>query len=302
MNIRATTSEGIINELRQVQDPHDFVWAAQTMSQYPLPRGQHPFQCAPSVEYDWVENPVLTETPMEMLRKGRWPQVPYIMGSNNREALYIVREDVITPDIYDRFEANPNMFVPPAWEIGAGTRESDDISDQVKDMYFGGAEMTEKLNYVDYSSDLHFHYPTYKTVKMMAAHQTTSTAPIYNYLFSFDGTLNLAKVVLLLTFYPGAMHSDEIPYLFRVGGFPNPVIPGSATDRVRNRMLTMWTNFAKTGNPTPEITSVITTNWEPVGSNQEYLHISNDLTAETEVFPERMKMWYDLDLLYGPGY
>lgn len=300
MNITSKTMEGMVNELRQIEDAHTFVWNTETMSQYALPRGQHPFQMSPCVEHDWVEPPVLTETPMEMLKNGRWPEVPYIMGANNREALYLAREDVVTPDIFDRFKNNPDMFVPPTWGVPPKTKESADIVENVRNMYFDGGDMETKLQYADYSSDLHFHYPTYKTVKLMAGKQ--SKAPIYNYFFSFDGTLNLAKGVLLLSIYPGAMHSDEIPYLFRVGGFPNPVVPGSATDRTRNRMLTMWTDFAKFGNPTPEVSSVITAKWEAVTTKQEYMHIASDLEASTEYLPERMKMWSDLDVKYGPGY
>ncbi|CAH2039798.1 unnamed protein product, partial [Iphiclides podalirius] len=70
----------------------------------------------------------------------------------------------------------------------------------------------------------------------------------------------------------------------------------SDTDKlVRERMITMWTNFAKYSNPTPDIDDVITTKWEPTGdSKMAYLFIDDKLTMKTEPYPARTKLYEEL--------
>ncbi len=52
----------------------------------------------------------------------------------------------------------------------------------------------------------------------------------------------------------GAAHTDDLPYLF-MNQPPDSYQGDSWTEDdllIQKRMLRMWTNFAKTGNPTPE--------------------------------------------------
>jgi len=298
MGLNSTTTQGLINELRAVQDLSLFVKHMEGWLDLEVPRGQFGFQFAPVAEKDIVEPAVVTEEPLAILRSGRWNNVPYIIGSNSHESLFVVRETIIDPNILTKFEENPHYLIPTTWNVSRDSPEADDIAQTLQNVYFDGEGVKiEKIDYVDFASDTHFHYPTFKTVEMMAAAQE---APIYNYVFAFEGILNYPKHLLLLDGYPGAMHGDDVCYLFKIAGLPAPVLPGSATAVTRSRMTQMWSNFANTGNPTPFVTSTIPVKWERVGKNHEFLRIEKDLVPSSLPFGQRMSAWKTLDAKYGP--
>lgn len=78
-------------------------------------------------------------------------------------------------------------------------------------------------------------------------HAKIQDEPVYYYKFSFTGSLNLVKQLLLLQNYPGAVHGDDIPHLFQVTSVPAPLLPNNPAIRTRQLMVRLWTNFAKTG-------------------------------------------------------
>lgn len=67
--------------------------------------------------------------------------------------------------------------------------------------------------------------------------------PVFYYKFSFTESLNLLKKFLSLNMYPGAVHADDIGYLFQITSIPAPLLPNNPAIRTRR----LWTNFAKTG-------------------------------------------------------
>jgi carboxylesterase type B len=71
------------------------------------------------------------------------------------------------------------------------------------------------------------------------------TSPVYFYRFSYDGALNVPKRMLLLQF-PGAIHADELPYMFEQD-IPFPVLPTNFAFTVGRRLVRLWSNFAKYG-------------------------------------------------------
>lgn len=94
----------------------------------------------------------------------------------------------------------------------------------------------------------------------------------------------------------GISHHDDLLYLFYMKtDFPY----FNATDPeygMMKRYTSMWTSFAKTGNPIPteneEFRNVI---WEPfTTSNKKYLEIGDDLTMKTGLYAERMNKWDEL--------
>lgn len=90
-----------------------------------------------------------------------------------------------------------------------------------------------------------FAYPITKTAKYHAIAQNES---VYIYRFSFDGTLNLLKPMLLINNFPGAMHSEDLMYMFKVASFEsNATVSGKSSYLTRVRMVRMWANFAKYG-------------------------------------------------------
>lgn len=60
------------------------------------------------------------------------------------------------------------------------------------------------------------------------------------------------------------------------------------------RLMKLWTNFAKTGNPNEE-NSEIQIEWKPTNSNQfNYLDIGNTLSTGIDPDKDRYEFWNDV--------
>lgn len=91
-------------------------------------------------------------------------------------------------------------------------------------------------------------------------------------------------------------HTEDLGYLFDFGHW------GSEADyQTRRRVVKMWTNFAKTGNPTPE--------WDPLlqgirwplvtDDNLDYLEIDKNLYVSTRPDFSSASFWRNLYQIRG---
>ena len=110
----------------------------------------------------------------------------------------------------------------------------------------------------------------------------------------------MLKRLSLLRDYEGVMHGDDIFYIFEVSNFPMPVLPTSHARTVKKRVIKMWTNFIKFGDPTPFNDTILQNiQWTPVRSEQEYLEIGKNLVPGKYPNRDRMLLWNHLEQSYG---
>lgn len=294
MGITTTSTKDLVDQLRKIEDASIFAKQTPGWLELDVPRGMTGgFYFAPTIDpVDSEEPRFMPDHPVTLMKKGEFNHVPYIVGTNSHESLYGIRELIIDPFLFSKFNRNPHLLIPFEWDIESTSPEAYAIIQQIRDVYFDGGDVREKMDYVNYASDRHFHWGAYKTTELMSANGYSN---IYSYVFSYDGDMNYIKRLLLLGDYDGAMHADDIPYFFRLGGVPAPILPGNHALKVRERLTKMWSNFAKTSDPTPKITDLLTAKWLPIGDNHEYLSIDAELEAKEHPFGERMKLWQELD-------
>ncbi|CAG9562992.1 unnamed protein product [Danaus chrysippus] len=115
-----------------------------------------------------------------------------------------------------------------------------------------------------------------------------NASPIYEYEFSYtDHTMERQ-----------ASNSEELKYLFNM-----------LSDRVRmspenhvivDRITTMWANFIKYGDPTPDTNDLLPVKWMPVTEDtRPYLVIDSELELKSRINKERMAFWDLFFLKYG---
>uniref|UniRef100_A0A336MI63 Carboxylic ester hydrolase n=1 Tax=Culicoides sonorensis TaxID=179676 RepID=A0A336MI63_CULSO len=298
LNLTFTTTEDLVNQLRAVEDPLMFAEITPATVDLEVPRVSLPFMFAPSVEPEDSEEEIfLSEPPLRIMKKGTFNQVPYICGATNEEGLWVIVETEMFPDVLDKFNNNSKLLLPYEWYLDPESDAACDVINNIQNMYFKGEPVIkDPLDYVKYATDRHFEYAAYKTVEL---HASRSTQPVFFYIFSFDGALNYVKRYLKLGSYEGAMHADDLPYLFRMAGIPAPILPGNPALVVRSRMIKMWTDFAKFGTPTPETNELIPITWPRIQIGHEFMDIGENLVPGREPFRERMQMWKDLDSKYN---
>ncbi|KAF2901469.1 hypothetical protein ILUMI_04717, partial [Ignelater luminosus] len=114
------------------------------------------------------------------------------------------------------------------------------------------------------------------TNDVVLLHLKYTHQPIYYYIFAYRGTASYTTASDPDYDY-GVDHGNELLYLFVLrNDFPN-YVPNETDRRVAKVMTTLWTNFAKTGNPTPADDSHFSEKWYPVQSeNLEFYLIKND--------------------------
>lgn len=232
---------------------------------------------------DKSPNPFMPQHPLSMMKAS--VKVPYIIGYNSAEGTMFPGP----------FRANDLEKVLAAVEEDFGCvipselhemMKNEGISPQsVKRFYFGDAPICgESLQqYANFVSDAYFRLGIYDTVDVQIE---KGAQPTYFYKFTFDSD-SLTKTAFNITL-PGTTHADDLAYLFFPHIIKSSLAPpevGSDKHKVIEHFTQMWTDFAKTGNPTPKITDLITTVWKPLGKSDThaytYLNINTTLQMET---------------------
>ncbi|XP_063380287.1 juvenile hormone esterase-like [Cydia fagiglandana] len=159
----------------------------------------------------------------------------------------------------------------------------------LKHFYFGDSEVDveTRRQIINLASDLQGNYPVLRNLrKYITSGAKYVMKIIFSYLFAYVGDRNYAKYKLNITI-GGATHADEIGYLFDVA-FLQPFM-SEEDRRMIDVMTTMWTNYVKYGNPTPEPTDLLPLKWDPVTAERwNYLLIDTDLAMATRPYNQRM--------------
>ncbi|XP_045770164.1 esterase E4-like isoform X2 [Maniola jurtina] len=218
----------------------------------------------------------LTEAFISVLTSGRVADVPIMIGSNALEFTY----DPLSDDLLS--------FVPPELNIETNTPESLAIVEGIKQLYFKEDPTVDKYKLL---SDFLINIGTHRYVQYLL---NVTNKPVYYYKFGYVGELNISKDIFKSVSLNYAAHFDELGYLFK--NEPTKDVEPTPQDvKTRERMLRLWTNFAKTGNPTPDENHYLTVTWLPATKDKVYyMNINNELTMDTNPDKEKMEFWDNL--------
>ncbi|XP_062123792.1 juvenile hormone esterase isoform X2 [Drosophila sulfurigaster albostrigata] len=249
-----------------------------------------------SQEENYLEEPFLTQHPSEMYEEHNFnSDVPYMTGYNTHEAMLFIRRLRKNPQLLGIIENDFGRLVPHDLNV---THVHDRVTREIRSFYLGnkhvGLESVDEM--IALLTDLMFLQGIRRTARN---HAKFGNAPVYMYRFSFDGALGLYKRMLGIP-RPGVCHGDEMGYLFKFGFFNLSLDPKSMEVQVKNRMVRMWTNFAKYGTPTPNFDDpILNTKWTPIDATNvmnslNYLDISHEINMKTNPEPERQRFWDEM--------
>ncbi|KAL0113968.1 hypothetical protein PUN28_011347 [Cardiocondyla obscurior] len=91
---------------------------------------------------------------------------------------------------------------------------------------------------------------------------------------------------------PGVCHTEELGYLYLPEIVKEklnlPPKPTSNDHKIINYLTQMWTDFAKTGNPTPA-----TNLWQPLNGpeNENYNYLNININPEMKIFCKGKERW-----------
>ncbi|XP_063635600.1 juvenile hormone esterase-like [Cydia splendana] len=168
------------------------------------------------------------------------------------------------------------------------TDQLEEIAKIMRHYYIGDRPISKDIESeaVDFQSDFVFNHPVQDTITNLLKDNAN---PVYEYVFSYVESEK-----------EGAIHGAELDYLFKTVMQPDGIDQSEFGHKMVDRVTTLWANFIKYGNPTPEISDLIPLKWSPVtDTTRPYLNIGAELLMEERFLKERMAFWDLFQSVYG---
>jgi carboxylesterase type B len=239
----------------------------------------------PVVEGGSTNQPFLPDTPSNLVKTKRYNKVPVITGVTSNEGGTFAVPSKVDKTFLD------TDFTPFLKNIASLRGDHVDVA--------AAAARQEYFNNVDFNnqqqldtamqevlSDALFNAGNDRHVRKLVKDGAT----VYMYKFNYRGKNSLS--VFKDNEHLGATHGDDLLSLFDIILFDGGKLTGD-DKLVSRKILTLWTNFAKTGNPTPTVTNEIPIKWEPVRSKDDinYLYIDKELTTGSNFRVDKARFW-----------
>ncbi|ODN01879.1 Esterase FE4 [Orchesella cincta] len=259
---------------------------------------------APSAESGPINgNTFLTDTPSQLLYTGKLvTEVPMILGINREEGLYrsvpILRDSIKLKALNEHWSHELPTHLMYKKE---NVHQHDDFSKAIRKFYFGskpilGNKAEDRERLTNMISDRLFIYPTRRTALIHRSILKEQQNKIFLYCFSYKGYFSYMNGFEVSDTY-GASHADELQYLFNQRIFYSKISPGSEADKMIDKMVALWSNFAKTGTPYYKRQF---NPWLPMPSTTEengvvqYFQIDTEDRMIPDPFQDRMEFWEHL--------
>jgi bile salt-stimulated lipase len=137
LGILYTSNADLVDQLRMVS-LQDLVSNQDGWLAIDRPRGFSPFDIAPCAEPSSVSPIIIDRHPLEIMRSGNWNDVPYIIGYNSDESMFMQREHLFDFGVHRFFTENPWAWVPELWNVPSSHPDTVAIMNEYKNLYFEG--------------------------------------------------------------------------------------------------------------------------------------------------------------------
>jgi len=143
-------------------------------------------------------------------------------------------------------------------------------------------------------TDVFFQNPDQKLAELASKY-----VDVYNYIFTHKSNTTLCQIYGLPDNNLAPIHGDEILFQFapeKLGMFPDGITLSEEDEKVAEAMLKYWTQFAKTGNPSPPGQNL--QKWNKFGEEKNYLDLSAEPEMKANLNPSRHLFLQRI--IYGP--
>ncbi|XP_051172595.1 juvenile hormone esterase-like isoform X1 [Leptopilina boulardi] len=245
------------------------------------------FHFVPSVD-NKCPNPFLPKPLSEMIESGI--DVPLIIGYTSDEGMVSLGSpEFNNEEKISKFITNFEENLCKDLKINSSVASK--FSNDVKQFYYGDDSIykTEHDKFVQFKGDVLFASGVWHIVEKQLQKKT----PIYLYKFSHSPEFSLVKMFFQIN-TKGACHADDMTHLFYKALLPQnmQLQKGTKDYLIMEHMTRMWTDFAKTGNPTPKIDDLIKSKWSSYNSDKKCCqHIVDNFNTEDNFIENSWKLW-----------
>ncbi|XP_030020839.2 venom carboxylesterase-6-like [Manduca sexta] len=236
------------------------------------------FNFLPVTEIDFKGEHFLTVDPLEAYMKGDVHEVDVMFGTTDEEAVTAVPYFV---DSIINVTANyPEMIVPKKILYNCTPDTALEVSKQITERYFGEESISvdNMKTFVSFATD---SYIAVSVQRFFSYLPTRSSSHLYSYVFSSFSSRNYYGLQGVPYGIYAAGHNDDLSYLFEPHARNLTSDVNSVEYGYVNLTSTVFSNFIKYGNPTPE--PVVNITWpEYDAQSKKYVNIANNtLTIES---------------------
>ncbi|XP_012270621.1 venom carboxylesterase-6 [Orussus abietinus] len=243
----------------------------------------------------------LTEDPAISLKSGRVADIPWMTGVTPNEgaikaaSIYGLNNGEFLRQLDKDFEKIAPLSL--LYEDTCPEHLRQNVTQRIREFYFGDHPIDEstRFNVIHMYTDAWFFIAADNAVREHLQNLGTS---VYYYLFAYRGSASFSRIFGDEEKDYGVSHADDLQYLFPVGEQLFQDTPLNDEDhRMVDIATSLWFNFAKSGNPTPEVTEEVPVKWMPVRTQAlEFLHIGGpkDIYMAYNLYPERVHLWSQL--------
>jgi len=250
----------------------------------------------PTSDY-FSSDPVLPYDSLKALTLGEFNRVPLITGSLKNDGALMVAYVPFFGTVENWLKKAAGNFL-----ISRSTNKSEITvteqleADIIHRFYTGGgtniSENQEGWN--NMFTDVFFQNPDQKLAELASKH-----VDVYNYVFTHKSNTTLCQIYGLPDNNLAPIHGDEILFQFapeKLGMFPDGITLSEEDEKVAEAMLKYWTQFAKTGNPSPPGQNL--QKWNKFGEEKNYLDLSAEPEMKANLNPSRHLFLQRI--IYGP--
>ncbi|XP_056641960.1 juvenile hormone esterase-like [Diorhabda sublineata] len=208
---------------------------------------------------------------------GNYKKVPVLIGFNSEEMSFLaLSNNDAQREAYDK---DPSQLINDLYNMSPENKTI--AGTLLKQIYtFNTSFLEDKGGYTRYNSDKSYTLGTCKQVEL-----GSSVVPYYFYQFSYKGYLggDMSNVDKLPPDVGKVGHTEDLRYMWDDGSNSDLSKFPEEDQLMLHRYVTMWTNFVKYFNPTPEndplLDNMIWTTTEP--NTMKYLNINSTFKMRT---------------------
>ncbi|XP_042209759.1 venom carboxylesterase-6-like isoform X1 [Homarus americanus] len=246
-----------------------------------------------------VDGDILPDHPANLLRSGRYNKVDLISGITQHEGSFYSSSVVFDKEKIDEIEHNFTTAGPVSMYFREWEDDPEYMASRAYYHYLGEEKITEEKaeEFTELLSDNYFRAVHEETAQFHTVWEATTCHTVYKYVLQHRGQHSFTD---LRTSYQNTTihencvgHADDLQYLFNV--LPNiyPPLERPADLFMRQIMVTLWTNFAATGNPTPD-GSLGFRWWPTTQSRQWYLALTTSPTMTDDLPDKDLEFWNNM--------
>ncbi|XP_022916048.2 pyrethroid hydrolase Ces2a-like [Onthophagus taurus] len=287
LGINANNSQELVTKLRNV----DFRELEAASTRAGADTGQRLIAYTVVIEPKH-QNAVISKSPYEMLENGEYNKVPILMGFNSNEGDGL--PDMLLRSLLKESKLAPYNLVPIGLNLNASsdTNTINYVGTLIKEYYFPGST----TDYTDADFQHWFGDMVMTRALIQQGIFLSKHTVVYFYEFNCIGRLGNP----LRTNWNAVGHAEELNYLFTRRTQPRIL---SDDDKIcSQRVVKLWGNFIKFGNPTPNkdalLQGIIWPKTAPV-PNMKYLHLDKNLSLRTNPNEKDYQFWNNIFNTYG---